>query len=108
MSEKTLTRADLTEAVVRGTGLARGESAEMVEAVLAEISAGLVRGETVKLSSFGTFSLRDKAQRMGRNPKTGVAAVIRPRRVVVFKASNIVKRKINDALTRRRVTAAAE
>lgn len=105
MSEKTLTRADLTEAVVRETRLPREEAAEMVEAILSEISAGLVRGEQVKLSSFGTFGLRDKAQRMGRNPKTGVEAVISSRRVVVFKASNLVKQRINEGHPRRMVAA---
>lgn len=102
MSGKTLTRADLAEAVFQKVGLPRNESAEIVELVLREIVAGLVRGETVKLSSFGSFGIRDKGQRIGRNPKTGQEVPITPRRVLVFRASNIMKRRINEALSRRR------
>lgn len=102
MSGKTLTRAHLAEAVFQKVGLPRNESAEIVELVLREIVAGLVRGETVKLSSFGSFGIRDKGQRIGRNPKTGQEVPITPRRVLVFRASNIMKRRINEALSRRR------
>ena len=102
MSGKTLTRADLAEAVFQKVGLPRNESAELVELVLREIVAGLERGETVKLSSFGSFGIRDKGQRIGRNPKTGQEVPITPRRVLVFRASNIMKQRINEALSRRR------
>ncbi len=102
MSGKTLTRADLAEAVFQKVGLPRNESAELVELVLREIVAGLERGETVKLSSFGSFGIRDKGQRIGRNPKTGQEVPITPRRVLVFRASNVMKQRINEALSRRR------
>ena len=83
-------------------GLPRNESAEIVELVLREIIASLERGDTVKLSSFGSFGIRDKGQRIGRNPKTGQEVPITPRRVLVFRASNIMKQRINDALSRRK------
>jgi integration host factor subunit alpha len=102
MSGKTLTRADLAEAVFQKVGLPRNESAELVELVLREIVASLERGETVKLSSFGSFGIRDKGERVGRNPKTGQEVPITPRRVLVFRASNIMKQRINEALARRR------
>ena len=102
MSGKTLTRADLAEAVFQKVGLPRNESAEIVELVLREIVASLERGQTVKLSSFGSFGIRDKGQRIGRNPKTGQEVPITPRRVLVFRASNIMKQRINDALSRRK------
>ncbi|MGA7544995.1 MAG: integration host factor subunit alpha [Methyloceanibacter sp.] len=102
MSGKTLTRADLAEAVFQKVGLPRNESAEIVELVLREIVASLERGKTVKLSSFGSFGIRDKGERVGRNPKTGQEVPITPRRVLVFRASNIMKQRINDALSRRR------
>ncbi len=102
MSGKTLTRADLAEAVFQKVGLPRNESAEIVEVVLREIVAGLERGESVKLSSFGSFGIRDKGQRIGRNPKTGQEVPITPRRVLVFRASNVMKQRINEALSRRR------
>ena len=91
---KTLTRADLYEAVYQRVGLSRSESAQLVESVLDEICSAAVRGETVKLSSFGTFSVRSKNERMGRNPKTGEEVPITPRRVMVFKPSNILKSKV--------------
>jgi integration host factor subunit alpha len=94
---KTITRADLSEAVYQQLGLSRSESAELVEMVLKEISASIVRGETVKLSSFGSFVVRSKGERIGRNPKTGIEVPITPRRVMVFKPSNILKSRINDA-----------
>lgn len=102
MGGKTLTRADLAEAVFQKVGLPRNESAEIVELVLHEIVASLERGHTVKLSSFGSFGIRDKGQRIGRNPKTGQEVPITPRRVLVFRASNIMKQRINDALSRRK------
>jgi integration host factor subunit alpha len=94
MGGKTLTRADLAEAVYRKVGLSRTESAELVEAVLDEICEAIVRGETVKLSSFATFHVRDKNERIGRNPKTGEEVPILPRRVMTFKASNVLKSRI--------------
>lgn len=95
MSGKTLTRSDLSEAVYREVGLSRNESAELVESILRHISGALVAGETVKISSFGTFSTRDKGQRIGRNPKTGEEVPIEPRRVLVFRPSHILKDRIN-------------
>ena len=92
---RTVTRADLAEAVYRRVGLSRAESAELVQSFLEEISAAAERGETVKLSSFGSFVVRSKSQRIGRNPKTGVEVPILPRRVMVFKPSNVLKARIN-------------
>jgi integration host factor subunit alpha len=92
---KAVTRHELYDAVHRKVGLSRTESSAFVELVLAEIKDSIARGETVKLSSFGTFTVRKKGQRMGRNPKTGVNVPISPRRVVVFKASAIMKQQIN-------------
>jgi integration host factor subunit alpha len=92
---RTITRADLADAVYRAVGLSRAESASMVEVVLGEISDTIAAGETVKLSSFGSFLVRDKTERVGRNPKTGVEVPIAPRRVIVFKASNVLKAHIN-------------
>lgn len=105
MGGRTLTRADLADAVVRKIGLPRNESQDMVELVLGEISTTLSRGEGVKLSSFGSFGVREKGERMGRNPKTGEEVPITPRRVLVFRASNIMKSRINGGLTRRRKAA---
>ncbi len=96
MSEKTLTRMELSEAVFRSVGLSRNESADLVESVLEQISDALVRGETVKVSSFGTFSVRAKTARVGRNPKTGEEVPILPRRVLVFRPSQVLKARIND------------
>jgi integration host factor subunit alpha len=101
MGSKTLTRADLADAVVRKIGLPRNESQELVELVLSEISVTLSRGENVKLSSFGSFGVRDKGRRIGRNPKTGEEVPITPRRVLIFRPSNIMKDRINNGLTRR-------
>jgi len=92
---KTITRADLCEAVYQKLGLSRTESAALVELVLQEITDCLERGETVKLSSFGSFVVRKKGQRIGRNPKTGKEVPISPRRVMVFKPSAILKQRIN-------------
>lgn len=95
MGGKTLTRADLAEAVVKRIGLPRNESADLVELVLEEISASLEQGEQVKLSSFGSFGVREKKQRIGRNPKTGEEVPITPRRVLVFRPSAIMKNRID-------------
>jgi integration host factor subunit alpha len=95
MVGNTLTRSDLSEAVYREIGLSRNESAEMVETVLARIADSLVKGENVKISSFGTFAVRDKGARMGRNPKTGEEVLIDPRRVLVFRPSHIMKDRVN-------------
>lgn len=95
MAGRTITRADLSEAVYARLGLSRAESAELVSVVLREISDTLAKGETVKLSSFGSFLVREKDERIGRNPKTGVEVPITPRRVLVFKPSNVMKARIN-------------
>lgn len=95
MASQTITRADLCEAVYQKLGLSRAESSELVETVLREISDTLAKGETVKLSSFGSFVVRQKGERIGRNPKTGVEVPITPRRVLVFKPSNVMKARIN-------------
>jgi integration host factor subunit alpha len=94
MTEKTITRAQLSEAVYQEVGLSRNESADLLEAVLTEISGALSRGETVKISSFGSFSVRGKGQRVGRNPKTGEEVPILPRRVLVFRPSQLLKKRI--------------
>lgn len=93
---KTHTRADLTEAVYQAVGLSRQESGQLVESVLETIAARLEAGETVKLSSFGTFQVRAKNERVGRNPKTGEEVAITPRRVLTFRASHVLKDRIND------------
>lgn len=95
MSEKTITRAQLSEAVYQEVGLSRNESADLMEAVLRQISDSLGHGETVKISSFGSFSVRQKGQRVGRNPKTGEEVPILPRRVLVFRPSQVLKSRIN-------------
>jgi integration host factor subunit alpha len=94
-TQKTVTRADLADAVHRRIGLSRAESGEFVETVLSEIFDAIVSGEDVKLSSFGSFHIRAKNERVGRNPKTGVSASISARRVVMFKASNVLRARIN-------------
>ncbi|MEX0924300.1 MAG: integration host factor subunit alpha [Rhodovibrionaceae bacterium] len=99
MSDNTMTRADLSEAVYQEVGLSRNESADLVESVLEEISGALIRGEMVKISSFGSFAVRQKGERIGRNPKTGEEVPILPRKVLVFRASHVLKNQINDSLT---------
>ncbi len=94
MTDKTLTRMDLSEAVFREVGLSRNDSAQLVESVLAHMSDALVKGEQVKISSFGTFSVRDKAARVGRNPKTGEEVPINPRRVLTFRPSHLMKDRV--------------
>lgn len=101
MAGRTVTRAHLSEAVYQEVGLSRNESAELVESLLREISDALTKGDSVKISSFGSFSVREKGQRVGRNPKTGEEVPILPRRVLVFRASNVLKNRINDSLSRR-------
>lgn len=93
--EKTVTRAELSEAVYQEVGLSRNESADLVEAVLGEMSDALTRGESVKISSFGSFSVRQKGERIGRNPKTGEEVPILPRKVLVFRPSHVLKNRIN-------------
>ncbi len=95
MASKTVTREDLSEAIYQKVGLSRSESAGLVGQVLGEISDTLVRGETVKLSGFGNFLVRNKGERIGRNPKTGVEAPIEKRRVMVFKPSGNLKAHMN-------------
>jgi len=90
----TLTRADLAEAVNRKLGFSRAESLDLVEAILAKMSDAMSNGENVKISGFGTFVLRDKKERIGRNPKTGIEVPITPRRVLTFRASQKLKDKI--------------
>jgi integration host factor subunit alpha len=95
MAGRTVTRADLSEAVYQKVGLSRTESSALVDLVLSQICESLTGGETVKLSSFGSFIVREKGERVGRNPKTGVEVPIEPRRVMVFKPSNVLKSRIN-------------
>ena len=95
MAGKTLTRADLSEAVHRQIGLSRTESADLVKSVLDLMAETLVEGQPVKLSSFGTFMVRGKSGRIGRNPKTGEEVPITPRRVLVFRPSQVMKNLIN-------------
>jgi integration host factor subunit alpha len=91
---RTMTRAQLSESIYQEVGLSRNESAELLERVLGEISTALVRGETVKISSFGSFSVRQKGERIGRNPKTGEEVLILPRKVLVFRPSQLLKARI--------------
>ena len=95
MKGRTLTRADLAEAVYQEVGLSRSESASLVDSILSEIGDSLIADGVVKISSFGTFSVRRKGRRIGRNPKTGVEVEIEPRQVMVFKPSNVLKARIN-------------
>jgi integration host factor subunit alpha len=90
----TLTRADLAEALHRQIGLSRTDSAQIVEQILFEMCDALAHGENVKISGFGTFVLRDKGERIGRNPKTGVEVPIAPRRVLTFRASQMMRDRI--------------
>ena len=100
MAGQTVTRAQLSEAVYQEVGLSRNESAALVETVLAEVSDALARGEMVKISSFGSFAVRKKGRRIGRNPKTGTEVPINPRRVLVFRASHVLKDQVNGALSK--------
>ncbi|WP_294609269.1 integration host factor subunit alpha [Roseovarius sp.] len=94
MTDKTLTRMDLSEAIFREVGLSRNDAAQLVESVLDHMSDALVNGEQVKISSFGTFSVRDKTARIGRNPKTGEEVPINPRRVLTFRPSHLMKDRV--------------
>ena len=98
MAGHTVTRAQLAEAVYQEVGLSRNESAELVESVIAGIAAALERGDMVKISSFGSFAVRQKGERVGRNPKTGEEVPISPRRVLVFRASHALKHQINNGV----------
>ncbi len=100
MADETITRAQLSEAVYQEVGLSRNESADLLETVLDEIATALAQGESVKISSFGSFSVRSKGQRVGRNPKTGEVVPILPRRVLVFRPSQLLKKRINDGVTK--------
>ena len=93
----TLTRADLAEALHHQVGLSRADSSELVEQILAHMCGALAKGDNVKISGFGTFVLRDKGERVGRNPKTGVEVPIAPRRVLTFRASQMMRDRIVDA-----------
>ena len=93
---RTITRAQLGESVYQEVGLSRNESADLLESVLNLVSDSLSRGETVKISSFGSFSVRQKGQRIGRNPKTGQEVPILPRKVLVFRPSQVLKNRINE------------
>lgn len=95
MVGKTVTRAQLAEAVYQEVGLSRSESATLVDEILAQVAESLMRDGAVKISSFGTFSVRQKGHRVGRNPKTGDEVPILPRRVLVFRASQVLKDRIN-------------
>lgn len=97
----TLTRADLTEAVYEEVGLSRNESAELVESILGEIADALSTGDNVKISSFGSFVVRQKGGRIGRNPKTGEEVPIEPRKVLSFKPSQVMKDVINAKMSGR-------
>ena len=94
MADKTLTRMDLADAVHSQVGLSRNESADLVESVLGHVSDALVQGEAVKISSFGTFSIREKAARVVRNPKTDEEVPIHPRRVLTFRPSHLMKDRV--------------
>lgn len=96
MAGSTLTRSDLSAAINREVGLSRSDSSEMVETILERISNALIAGESVKISSFGTFAVRDKGARTGRNPKTGEEVPIEPRRVLVFRPSHILKDRVDE------------
>jgi integration host factor subunit alpha len=90
----TLTRADLAEMLNRQIGLSRADAAQMVESILGHLTEALIGGENVKISGFGTFVLRDKGERIGRNPKTGIEVPITPRRVLTFRASQGMRQKV--------------
>lgn len=96
MAGTTITRAQLSEAVYQEVGLSRNESSDLLESVLSYITESLANGDTVKISSFGSFSIRQKGQRVGRNPKTGEEVPILPRKVLVFRPSQVLKTRINE------------
>lgn len=90
----TLTRADLADTINRKIGLSRADSLNLVEQIIDRMTASLIKGDNVKISGFGSFVLRDKKERIGRNPKTGVEVPITPRRVMTFRASQLLKERI--------------
>lgn len=96
MEKNATTRSTLSEAVYRNVGLSRNESASLVDSVFTEISKSLINGQDVKISSFGTFIVRNKKERVGRNPKTGEEVPITARQVVTFRASNVLKSEVSD------------
>jgi len=96
MANRTITRADLAEAVYAQVGLSRAESGDLVETVLDEMADAILREESLKISSFGSFSVRAKRERVGRNPKTGIEVPITPRKVLVFRASHLLKKRMNE------------
>ncbi len=96
MTDKTITRVDLSEAIYQEVGLSRKDSSDLLDMILDEISDALVKGEEVKISSFGTMMVRSKNERVGRNPKTGEEVPITPRRVISFRASQLLKKEINN------------
>jgi integration host factor subunit alpha len=96
MTSRTITRADLSESVYSTVGLSRSESGDLVEAVLDEMSDAILREGALKVSSFGSFSVRSKKERIGRNPKTGVEVPITPRKVLIFRASHLLKKRMNE------------
>lgn len=98
MTDTTITRAQITEAIYQEVGLSRNESADLLESVLSRMEDALAKGEAVKISSFGSFSVRKKGQRIGRNPKTGEEVPILPRKVLVFRPSQVLKDRINKAM----------
>ena len=93
-SEGTLTRADLADILNRQVGLSRTDASGMIESILGHIGDALLGGENVKISGFGTFVLRDKGERIGRNPKTGVEVPIAPRRVLTFRPSQQMRSRV--------------
>ena len=106
-TSKTITRADLAEAVYAQVGLSRNESSDLVEQMLDDMMDALVEGDSLKISSFGSFAVREKKERIGRNPKTGVEVAIKPRKVLVFRASHVLKDKINKATAQEKEMAQA-
>jgi integration host factor subunit alpha len=95
MTQRTVTRADLADAIYEQVGLSRNESSDLVETIISEISDALIKEENVKISSFGSWAIRQKGERIGRNPKTGEEVPITPRKVLVFRASHVLKDRIN-------------
>ncbi|ARN85426.1 integration host factor subunit alpha [Candidatus Nucleicultrix amoebiphila] len=94
MAHTTITRSDLTEAIANQTGLQKNEASIILQSILEEMTRGLVKEGVLKLSSFGSFAVRQKNSRVGRNPKTGEEVVITPRRTISFRASHILKKKV--------------
>jgi integration host factor subunit alpha len=99
-ANKTITRQDITAAIYREIGLSKAESAQLVESIISKVSETLISGKNVKFSNFGNFIIRDKAERIGRNPKTGVESVITPRRVVTFRPSPKITNRVTDKLSK--------